>query len=332
MTSPWGRIRHGATALAIIVVVAAVGYRLAGFTWIDAIYMVAISVSTVGYGEIGPTTPVVRLWTIGVLIFGISASVYTFGGFMQLLTQGEIERALGRLRMTRELEGLQQHVIICGFGRIGRILAVELTNDHTAFVVVDNQPTRVAEAQALHYRGYLGDATDEETLVRVGIARARSLLTTLPDDAANVFIALTSRNLNPTLNIIARAEQPSTQKKLMQAGANHVVLPAAIGAQRMAAMVTHPSAVDFLELMAGKGRLDIEIDEYQVAGASTLAGKTVREIEASNQHGLLTIAIRDPSGGLLFNPDKEQVVSLGQTLILMGKLEALRQFRRDFLG
>ena len=130
---------------------------------------------------------------------------------------------------------------------------------------------RVAEAQSLHYRAYLGDATDEETLLKVGVGKAKSLLTTLPDDASNVFIALTARNLNTTLNIIARAEQPSTQKKLLQAGANHVVLPAAIGAQRMAAMVTHPSAVDFLELVAGKGRLDVEIDEYEVLGSSKLS-------------------------------------------------------------
>ena len=331
-SSPLGRSRRGAAALALIIVIATLGYRLAGWSWLDSLYMVAISISTVGYGEVAPSTPAVRIWTILVLVFGISTSVYTFGGFIQLLTQGEIERALGRLRMTREIEGLKQHTIICGFGRIGRILALELSNDGAPFVLVDHVASRVAEAQTLHYTAYLGDATDEETLLKLGVAKAKSLVTTLPDDASNVFIALTARNLNVSLNIIARAEQPTTQKKLMQAGANHVVLPAAIGAQRMAAMVTHPSAVDFLELVAGKGRLDVEIDEYEVGSNSKLNGKSVREIEASNQHGLLAIALRDPAGGLLFNPEKSLVVKAGQALVLMGKLDAMRQFRRDFAG
>lgn len=329
MMTPLRRIRVGAAALILILGTAIIGYRLAGWGWLDSIYMVAITISTVGYSEVGPTPPSVRVWTILVIIFGISASAYTFGGFVQLVAQGEIERVLGRLRMSRDIEALKQHVIVCGFGRIGRILADELRRDQKQFVIVDHDHERVADAQSLHFCAYLGDATDEEVLESVGIVKAKTLLTTLPDDAANVFIALTSRNLNAGLNIVARAEQPSSQKKLLQAGANHVVLPAAIGAQRMAAMVTHPSAIDFLELVAGHNRLDVEIDEYAIDESSQFAGKSVRQIEALNQHGLLVIAVKEPSGELLFNPDKECCLAPGQRLVLMGKMDAIRQFRDE---
>lgn len=330
MTTPLTRIQRGAVALAVIFAIAVVGYRLAGWSWLDAIYMVAITISTVGYSEVGPMSPAVRMLTLGVIVFGISASVYTFGGFIQLLAQGELQRALGLLRMTREIEHLKGHIIVCGFGRIGRTLCQELHRERRQFVVVDNSEARVIEAQQLQFHVATGDATDEAVLERMGIARAATLLTTLPDDAANVFIALTARNLNPKLNIIARAEQPSTQKKLLQAGANHVVLPTAIGARQMAAMVIHPSAVEFLELLVGRGHLDVEIDEYQVTGASTLSGKTVREIESRSRHGLLVVAVKELSGTMLFNPDEDYVFVAGQTLILMGKLDALTKFREDF--
>lgn len=329
MTTPLDRIKRGAVALGVIFALSVLGYRLAGWNWLDAIYMVAITISTVGYGEIGPTTPTVRVLTIAVIIFGISASAYTFGGFVQLLAHGEIQRSLGMLRMTREIGHLKDHIIVCGFGRIGRTLCHELHRDHRQFVVVDHLEARTLEAQELHYHACTGDATDEAVLERMQIVQATTLLTTLPDDASNVFIALTARNLNSKLNIIARAEQPSTQKKLLQAGANHVVMPTAIGARQMAAMVIHPSAVEFLELIAGRGQLDVEIDEYQIPPSSKLTGKTAQEVESRIRHGILVVAVKDASGQMLFNPDPEHVFEAGQTLILMGKIEALRKFRED---
>jgi voltage-gated potassium channel len=163
-----------------------------------------------------------------------------------------------------------------------------------------------------------------------GIRRAKCLVTVLPNDAVNVFITLTSRNLNPQLQIIARGEQHSTHKKLLQAGANRVVLPAAIGAMRIAAMVTHPSTVELMELVAGRSVLDVEVDELHVPDSSPLVGRTIREIEARSRHGLLVVAIKHSHGGMIFNPEANLSFQSSDIIIVMGRVEDIERFRREY--
>ncbi len=224
------RIRWGAILLAVILAASVCGYRLLGRSWLDALYMVVITVATVGFGEHTDLPPAEQVLTIAVILFGISAWVYTVGGFLQWMTEGELEKALGARRMTSEIHHLQQHVIVCGFGRMGQMLAHDLRCAKQRFVIIENDPQRVILAESLEYLVYSGDATEEDVLTAVGIERAKTLVVALPNDAASVFITLTVRNLNRDLQIIARGEQPSTQKKLVQAGADRVVLPATIGA------------------------------------------------------------------------------------------------------
>ncbi len=330
MSSPLQRVRNGAVVLGVVFIAAVLGYRVAGRSWLDALYMVVITISTVGYSETS-TQSIGQKWlTMGVIFLGISAAVFTLGGFVQMMMEGEIERTLSLGRTTRAIEKLKQHVVLCGFGRIGQILAHTLNAKKQAFVVVDNDPEAINEAQSLGYLVLLGDATEEDVLLAAGVARAQSLVTALPSDAANVFITLTARNLNRALQIIARGEFQTTEKKLLQAGANRVVMPAAIGALRMAAMITRPSTIELMELVGGKNILDVEIDEIAVSAQSPLVGKTIIDAETRRRHGLLIVAVKQAAGNMAFNPGSEVVFQPNDTIIVMGRLEDIDRFRQEY--
>jgi voltage-gated potassium channel len=330
MKSPLRRIRTGALVLGIVVVAAVIGYRIAGRDWLDAIYMVVITISTVGYGEASTLSASQQWLTMGVILIGISAAVVSLGGFIQMMMEGEIERVLNVGRTTRAIQQLHGHVVLCGFGRIGRILANELKNKRRPCVIIDKDPEAVGEAQTLGHLVLLGDAAEEEVLRNAGVERATTIVTALPNDAANVFITLTSRNLNRDLQIIARGELPSTEKKLLQAGANRVVLPAAIGAHRIASIITRPSTVELVELVSGQTTLDVEVDEIGIDAASPLVGKTTVDAETRSRHGLLIVAVKQESGTMVFNPGTQVVFQPGDTLLVMGRVEDIDRFRRQF--
>lgn len=330
MSNSLRRVRQGALVLCVLFVVAVIGYRIAGRSWLDAVYMVVITISTVGYGEDSSLEIREQILTIFVILFGISAAVFTFGGFIQMTMEGELERTLTRGRTTRAIDKLNGHVVLCGYGRIGRILAHELAAHQRPFIVIDKDAEVLAEAQNAGYLVLLGEATEEEVLQSAGVERARTLVTALPSDAANVFITLTSRNLNRDLQIIARGEYPTTEKKLLQAGADRVVLPAAIGALRMAAMITRPSTIELMELVSGKSVLDIEVDEIVVAAGSQLAGKSLAEGPARSRSGLLVVAVKKADGAMTFNPDAQLVFQPGDTIIIMGKQDDIDRFREEY--
>lgn len=324
------RVRQGGIVLGALVVVAIVGYRMAGRSWIDAIYMVVITISTVGYGENSSLSPGEQIFTVFVIVIGISAAALTIGGTIQMMMEGEIARAMSRGRTSRAIEKLHGHVILCGYGRIGRTLAHELAARKTAFVVIDNKSAAIDEAQRRGYLVLLGDATEEVVLKSARVDRARTVVTALPNDASNVFITLTARNLNADLQIIARGEYQTTEKKLLQAGANRVVLPAAIGAMRMAAMITHPSTIEMMELVAGTNVLDVEVDEIVIPAASPMVGHSIAEVKTPSKSGLLVVAVKQDGQQMTFNPGAELVFQADDTIIVMGKQEDIVQFRKDY--
>ena len=330
MKTPLERIRIGFVLLAIIVVVSILGFGYLGYPWLDAIWMVVITISGVGYSERSGTTPEVKWLMIAVIVFGMSAAIYTIGGFLQLITEGELERLLGTRRMTREIERLKDHVIICGFGRMGQRLAETFHGRHREFVVIENDSERIEEARNCDLPCIAGDATDENVLLDAGIKRAHALVTALPTDADNVFITLTARNLSDRLQIVARAEHSSTDKKLRQAGANKVVMPAIIGAQQMVRMITRPTTADLMELVAESTNLDVELDEIKVPAEGPLSGVTVCETEAHRRHRLLVLAVKQADGNMVFNPDAEYTFKGGDIVIVMGGVDDMDRFRRQY--
>ncbi len=330
MSSSLKRFRRGLVALVIISLAGVAGYRLAGWSLLDSIYMVSMVFSTVGLGSPYELSPELKIFTTLLMIFGVSAVFYIVGGLLQMMFEGEINRAVGMRRAGREIKQLHGHVVICGFGRMGEILARELQRQKKQFVILEKDPDRVAEAAALKYLLIDDNATEEDALLSAGITRAKTLVTTLPGDADSVFITLTARNLNPDIKIIARGEFPSTEKKLIQAGADRVVLPAAAGAMRMAAMITRPSAVELIEVVAGRQISEVEVDELIIPPDSPLVGMSIRESQPRARHGLLIVATRLPGGTLEFNPGGDAVFQSGASVVVMGRVDDIDRFRAEY--
>lgn len=243
--SPNRALRNGLVFFGVTCLVATLGYVIAGWNWVDALYMVTITIFGVGYGEVQPIESLpLKLFTIAVIFAGCSSLIYVIGGLVQMLAEGEIERMLGLRNRSREIAALTDHTIICGYGRIGQILANELRSQDQPLVVLDQAQDRIARAIDDGFLALQGDCVEDDILQNAGIYRARVLASVLPDDATNVFITLTARGMSDAIRIISRAESPSTESKLLRSGANHVVMPAAIGAIRVAQLAASESADD----------------------------------------------------------------------------------------
>lgn len=317
--------------MTLILVSAAVGFRTLGdYDWLQAVWMTVITISSVGFSESTTSPPSLLLFTIVVIVLGMSSVAYTFGGFVQMVLEGELQEALGHRRMSRGIEGLNNHIIVCGYGRIGEVLASDLEVSGQKLVVVDNSQERFDAAKGEGLLCVNGDATDDQVLRQAGIERAKCLVSCLPSDADNVFITLTARNLLPSLQIIARAEHSTTEAKLMQAGATKVVLPAITGAHRFSRLVTRPSTAQLMELVTESSFLDLELDEITLNDDSKLIGVQVAETEAHRKHRLLVVAVRGKDDEMIFNPDAEYTFRGGDVAIVMGHVEDIKRFRMAF--
>jgi Trk K+ transport system NAD-binding subunit len=273
--------------------IATCAYVLAGWGWGDAFYMVMLTVFTVGYDEVNPIdTATLRTITLALIGFGCTGMIFVTGALVQFINASQFSEFLDVRRMTSRIDDPQNHVIVCGYGRIGIMLAQELHAARAGFVVVERSETRCREAQANGYLCLNVDATEEEGLLRAGIERARAVATALPDDAANVFITLSARSLNRKLMIIARGEAPSTERKLLQAGADRVVLPAHIGAERMAELLLFPAISGTPVAEMELRRLGLAHEILVVEEGSPWAGLSVGEIEHLAEEAFLIVELQ----------------------------------------
>jgi voltage-gated potassium channel Kch len=312
----------------LILASAATGaYMAAGWPFADAFYMVVLTIYTVGFEEVRRVdTPYLRAVTVALITLGCTAMILLTGVLVQLLTINQIQSLLGKNRMKNEIERLKDHVIVCGFGRIGVMLARELADGGARFVVLERNEQRLEQAAGLGYLCLQGDATDETSLKDAGIERARVLATVLPDDAANVFITLSARALNRKLQIIARGEAPSTETKLLRAGADKVVLPTHIGAERIAEMVLFPESFSFIR---GSDRmrdfektlrdLGLELQVAVAAEGSAADGSTIGELEQRAKGAFYVVQINHGNGEVLTRPSPEVRIKGGDGLVIVGR-------------
>ncbi len=323
--SPARNLVFGLAYMVVVVVGATAAYVADGWSWGDAFYFVIITVFTVGYGEVHPiATFDLRFITISTIILGCTGIIFLTGALVQFITIAQIQLLLGTKRMKTQIERMSGHVIICGFGRIGQMLSDELKAGGVEFVVLELNEQRYNESVMQGNPSVRGDATDEGVLQAVGIARARALASVVPNDAANVFITLSARNLNKNLEIIARGEAPSTKSKLLQAGANSVVEPAHIGAERIGQLIMYPrssSLSDGSERMRTLGMglrtLGLEMEVMAVATDSPLAGATIETAEHQASGSLFVIAVNRKNGETLTRPDPATIIEPGDGVVVI---------------
>ena len=324
-------LRVGFLLILGVLLYGTVGYAAAGWNWGDAFFQVVITISGVGFGEVRPLAgPWLRLHTILVIGLGLVATGWTVAGILRYVTEQEIDRALGHRRVRKQIDGLRDHTIVVGSGRMGTLLGTELHLAGAPFVVIEKGPDRLADLQARGCLWVEGDATVEKVLLEAGLDRAKALVTTIPSDAANVFITLTARQMSTRVHIVARAEEPTTERKLLQAGANHVILPAAIGAHRIAAMLLNPRAVEFSELVTRTNNLQIEIEEAPVDRAGPFDGRTLRDLDVGRRTGVMVMAIKRADGRVEFPPTGGEALAPGDSIILLGRRPNLDDFRMQF--
>ncbi|TWU11580.1 Ktr system potassium uptake protein A [Symmachiella macrocystis] len=325
-SGPFRKIVTGMALFLAICVIAITGYVAAGWGLADSIYMVIITIFGVGYGEVHPIdSPGLRALTIMVIIAGYGAVIYTVGGFMQMLVDGELNQALGARKMAKEIERLKGHTIICGVGRMGSILARDLYAAQKPFVIIDSDERRRHAAEAQGYRVINGDATEEYILEQAGIRHAAVLATVLSADTTNVFVTITAREMNPDVLIIARGENPRTEKKLLGCGANRVVLPTAIGATKVAQLIIRPTAENMLEQITHQssmqeelGHIGLQFDELAIGPGSVMENKPLSDIEVRGNHGFLIVGVRHADGSLALNVSTDTKLVQGDVVIVLG--------------
>ena len=325
------RLRFGLAALVGILVTGTVGYVLLGFSVLDAVYQTVTTVSTVGFRELHPLSTGGQVFTIALILVGVSTALYTFTLVLEAVVEGQIAELVGRRRMDRQIARMSGHVIVCGFGRVGRNLTQFVAGAGEDVVVIENDGTRAAAAEDTGVHVVRGDATTDEVLREAGVERARVLVSALNTDAANLFVTLTARSLREDLFIVARARIESSESKLAQAGADRVVNPQGIGGARMAAFVLQPHVAEFLDVVMHDGSLEFRLEEVPLPPESPLAGRSLRDAQIRDSTGALILALRDADGGFTTNPSPETLLGAGQILIAIGteaQLKALAHAAR----
>lgn len=313
----------------IIFLIGVSGYMvIEKWTFLDAVYMTAITVTTAGFMEVHELSPSGRIFTTIILIAGVGYFFYIAGLIIQSIVEGEIQSILGRKRLDKKISKLKNHYIVCGYGRIGRVLS-QLIKEETGDIVVvekDENLVNTLEKDNIHYLH--GDASDEDLLEKAGIKKASSLIAALGTDTANVFLVLTARQLNPDIYIMARASNPDVKNKLMIAGANFVESPYDIGAVSMGLKLLRPSVSNFLAVALSRKKEAIQIDEIFVPKSSRYTNVVLKDSGIRQDFNLIIISIKKTSGEMLFNPHFETLIEPGDTVIVMGKTPDLKKFTK----
>ncbi len=305
------------------------GYMfIEGWEFMDALYMTVITLTTVGYGEIHQVGAIGRLFTILLIFLGAGYFLYVVGNVVQFLVEGRIRLILGRHKLDKQINKLKNHYIICGYGRIGRVLSKYLIQKYIDVVVIEKDECRL---QTMNEDGILylvGAAGDEAVLLRAGVKRAKGLITVVGSDAENVFTVLMAKQLNPNLFIVSRAIQNAARKTIEAAGANKVISPYELGARRMAHAILRPTVIEFLELAFADENTDINVEEIRVGPNSELVGKTLMNSGLRKDLDLLILSIKKSDGTMLFNPKADTQFDAEDTVVAVGRAKSMQALAR----
>lgn len=303
-------------------------YFLEDMTILDALYMTVTTLSTVGFGEVQPLSPRGRLFTIGLILFGVSTVAWAASSMVEVFFGEQLRHAFWRHRMEHTIDQLSNHYIICGYGRMGRQIGTELTRRGLAFVAIEQNADVVESLRVNNILHIEGDATSDQTLLAAGVGRAQGLATAVTGDADNALVVISAKGLNPNIHIVARASNGETEEKLLRAGANRVVTPYTIGGQRMALGLLQPAVTDFLNSVVFDAEKHTELGELEVRAASVFVGKTLRESHLRERWGAIVVAIKKIDSDLILSPGADTLLHCGDRIILVANAQSLRELQR----
>ena len=320
------KLLNASLAILSMIFIGTLGFHfIENLTWLDSVYITVETVTTVGYGDIPPKSVEGRIFATLFMLFGVGTVLYALTVLAQAIIQSEIIEALGINQKMREMEKLRDHFIVCGAGRVGRRIIRNLQKQNLPFVIIERDERRTAEFvedEDIHILN--GDATLEENLIQAGAKRAKGLASCLADDAANVYVVLTARDINKNLHIVARAVEEQAEPKLIRAGANRVVSPTIIGSQSMARALLKPTIADFMDSIVAES-FDLVFEEVAVKNDSAYIDKELRQTNISTDLNLLIVAIRRKSGEMLLQPSADTCICEGDLLIAIGRAEQMQK-------
>lgn len=326
----WRRWLRG-PVLALLLLVSVLLLGTIGFTLIegwsawDAFYMTLTTVTTIGYQEVHDLSAAGRAFNVVLIIVGVGTVLYTLSLLMALVVEGELHDRWEQRRRERMQNQLTRHFILCGFGRIGSVIADQFRRQRVPFLIVESDAARAQAALDAGYLAMSGDATTEDLLKQAGIERARGLIAAVGTDAENVYIVLTARLLRPDLFIVGRAESDEAQRKLVRAGADRVISPYQIGAQQIAQTALRPAVVDFVQLATSSENLELAMEQVKITGASELAGRSILQANLRQRFRAIVVAVQRANGHMEFNPSPDTVMHAGDHLVVLGPPDSLRE-------
>ena len=329
----YNRLFIGLALLGVSLIIGQLGFVfIEKFTPVEAFYMTVITLSTVGFSEVKPLTDAGQLFTSFYIIFNLGIFAYAISLLTAFIVEGEFRETFRKYITSRRVQRLSNHIIVCGFGRNGVRTCEELLQSSRSFVVVEQNAQLIKNfPDSSDFQYIIGDATADDTLLAAGIDRAEAIITTLPKDTDNVFIALTARELNPKVTIISRASEESSEKKLLRAGANQVVMPDAIGGIHMARLVTKPDVIAFLNILTGVSNEHLKLEDFTFEELKPeYHYQTLRELNIRQHTGATVIGFRHPTTGFTFNPPGDLKFGEGDTMIIIGTDRNIESFKEHY--
>jgi len=313
----------------IIVIIGTLGYILIeGWNFLDAFYMTVITYSTVGYGEVHNISKVGEIYTILLIFLGVGFYLYVASAVIQFMVEGKIRLIMGRRKLNKKIDGLKDHYVVCGYGRIGKVLCETLKDAAIEFVVIEQNESMVPSMETDQVLHICGNAADEALLLKSGIKRAKGLVAALATDTDNVFLILTAKQLAPHIKVMARASGRSSKIKFRAAGADFVESPYEMGAIRMAQRIIRPSVTSFFDLAFTTKRKDIQMEEIPVNPSSSLDNTMLKDSGIRQNYNLIIIAIKASDDTMMFNPSFESKLKAGETVLAVGHPDDLKSLEK----
>ncbi len=327
------KIKFALVILLTIIIIGTVGFHLIeGWSFLDSLYTTIATLSTVGYGDFSPDTTVGKFFTIFVILSGVGMMFYTLVLLAETFIEGRVRLLLGRGKLEKIIEKMNNHYIICGGGRIGFLICRELMAGKIPCVIVDNNPDVIQKAQDENFIYCKGDATQDKVLIAAGIKRAKGIICVLPSDAENLYVILTAKELNQNIFIMARSEEEESEHRLLRAGADKVMSPYTLGGVRMAMAIMRPAMLDFIEITTNRQSLELRMEEVAICKNSQFLAKTLEDSGIRKRFGLIIVAVKKESGKMIFNPMANYIIEEGDRLIAMGEDENVKQFAQSCLA